>query len=274
MQAETAPRFEFGANWKRYLDGLSESRILAAQQSLQAMLKLDRLDGLTFVDLGCGSGIFSLAALRLGAAAIVSLDYDPLSVECARSLKDRFAPASNWRVARDDATDRTLPSRVGTFDVVYSWGVLHHTGAMWEAFDIACALVAPGGLLFVSIYNDQGFKSVLWRRVKRTYTRLPHTLQPPAAVVATVPLELPGLMRAAVRGRLGEYAQSWRRTARGMDHWRDIVDWVGGYPFEVARPEEVVDFSRARGLELTKLKTVGGALGCNEFVFRRPAPGT
>src|SRR3954462_10511920 len=146
MATQMEPRFTFGENWTRFLESLSENRIAAAERSLQTMLETDRLDELTFLDLGCGSGIFSLAAQRLGAAAIVSLDYDPLSVECARSLKDRFAPASNWRVARDDATDRTLPSRVGTFDVVYSWGVLHHTGAMREAFDIACALVAPGGL--------------------------------------------------------------------------------------------------------------------------------
>ena len=54
-----------------------------------------------------------------------------------------------------------------------------------------------------------------------------------------------------------------------MNHWRDAVDWVGGYPYEVATPEAVLDFCRARGFELTAMRCGGVGLGCNEFVFDR-----
>jgi 2-polyprenyl-6-hydroxyphenyl methylase/3-demethylubiquinone-9 3-methyltransferase len=54
-----------------------------------------------------------------------------------------------------------------------------------------------------------------------------------------------------------------------MSPWRDVVDWVGGYPFEVARPEEIFEFFKSKGLVLGKFKTCGGGHGCNEFVFEK-----
>ena len=59
-----------------------------------------------------------------------------------------------------------------------------------------------------------------------------------------------------------------------MSFWQDLIDWVGGYPFEVSTPEQIFDFYRARGFTLPRLHTCGGSLGCNEFVFRKAAPGT
>ncbi len=262
-------RFDFGENWKRFLESFSEARLSEATESLQRMLEAEQLIGTSFLDLGCGSGLFSLAAQRLGAEPVLSLDLDPISVACAKSLRDRFAPHARWTVDCADATDPSLPDRIGTFDVVYSWGVLYHTGALWEAFEISCRLVAPGGRLYVSIYNDQGGKSALWKRFKRTYNRVPSPLRLPFSILAAVPLETPPLIRSIAHGTLGAYARSWRQTGRGMSRWHDLVDWLGGYPFEVARPAEVVDFCHARGFALTKLKTVGGASGCNEFVFRQ-----
>ena len=64
-----------------------------------------------------------------------------------------------------------------------------------------------------------------------------------------------------------------RTDARGMHRWYDLVDWVGGWPFEVARPEEVFRFLRDQGFQLEELRTCGGKLGCNEFLFRRSEVG-
>jgi 2-polyprenyl-6-hydroxyphenyl methylase/3-demethylubiquinone-9 3-methyltransferase len=61
------------------------------------------------------------------------------------------------------------------------------------------------------------------------------------------------------------------KNKRGMSYWHDLVDWIGGYPFEVATPEAIFDFYMARNFELIALKTCGGRCGCNEFVFRRSA---
>ena len=110
-----------------------------------AALGTSDLAGRTFLDIGCGSGLFSLAALQLGAK-VHSFDYDPDAVATTRQLRDRYAPDSDWRVEQGSVLDSSLISRLGQFDIVYSWGVLHHTGALWEALDAACRLVAPGGL--------------------------------------------------------------------------------------------------------------------------------
>jgi 2-polyprenyl-6-hydroxyphenyl methylase/3-demethylubiquinone-9 3-methyltransferase len=166
-------------------------------------------------------------------------------------------------------------SSLGHFDVVYSWGVLHHTGEMWRALEHAHRPVSKGGLLFIAIYNDTGTQSVRWRFIKQFYNSLPRLLRTPYAVAVATPLELRGMLRALASGRPSNYLKRWtEKNDRGMSHWRDAVDWIGGYPYEVAKPEEIFEFYKARGFSLQRLKCVGD-LGCNEFVFKKTleAPG-
>jgi SAM-dependent methyltransferase len=271
-------RFEFGENWQAFLDVLDDDRVAEAERSIQKMLGAESLSGRSFLDAGSGSGLFWLAARRLGADPVRSFDFDPSSVACTRELRRRFFPDDpRWTVEEASVLDEEFVRSLGQWDIVYSWGVLHHTGAMWRALEIAQSAVKEDGLLFVSIYNDQGRKSRLWRTVKRTYNRLPESLRPLLTLSVMGPYLLLGFARAALGGGAIRYIRSWtdNRTGRGMSRWHDLVDWVGGYPFEVAKPEEVFDFLSARGFVLQRLTTVGGALGCNEYVFRRTAsPGT
>ncbi|HVF66680.1 MAG TPA: class I SAM-dependent methyltransferase [Pyrinomonadaceae bacterium] len=264
-------RFEFGENWSRFLAVLDDERIGRAEESLREMLGVESLEGRSFLDIGSGSGLFSLAARRLGAR-VHSFDYDPRSVACARELRRRYFPdADGWEIQEGSALDAEYVRSLGRFDVVYSWGVLHHTGSMWEALANAALPVAPGGKLFVAIYNDLGSRSARWKWIKKTYNELPKLLRPPFAAVVSAPNEAKMILRAVATLRPGEYVRSWTTYAekRGMSRWRDIVDWVGGYPYEYATPEAVFDFYRARGFKLTRMKCGGVGLGCNEFVFVR-----
>jgi 2-polyprenyl-6-hydroxyphenyl methylase/3-demethylubiquinone-9 3-methyltransferase len=263
-------RFEFGRNWARFLQVLDEARITAAERALQAMLG-PRLDGLRFLDIGSGSGLSSLAARRLGAH-VHSFDYDPQSVACTTELRRRYFPSDpDWTIERGSALDAGYLQRLGSFDVVYSWGVLHHTGDMWKGLENAAVPVAPGGRLFIAIYNDTGTQSRRWHWIKKTYNELPGALQTPFAVAVVVPRELKALAGATLRGRPQEYFRSWShyRHLRGMNKWYDIIDWVGGYPYEYATPDQLFDFYGERGFELVKLKVGGAGLGCNEMVFRK-----
>jgi 2-polyprenyl-6-hydroxyphenyl methylase/3-demethylubiquinone-9 3-methyltransferase len=232
------------------------------------MLEKRTLDRMSFLDIGCGSGLFSLAARRLGAR-VHSFDYDPQSVACAQELRRRYFPDdSAWTISTGSVLQREFVDSLGKFDVVYSWGVLHHTGSMWQALELAQLPVAEGGKLFLAIYNDQGRASRSWLKIKRAYNRLPGGLRFTVLWPSFLRLWGPTTLRDFLRGRP---FHTWRTygSERGMSPWRDVVDWVGGYPFEVAKPEEVFDFYYSRGFALLKLKTCAGGHGCNEFVFER-----
>src|SRR6185437_11580112 len=159
-EIQAGNRFRFGANWTRFLAVLDETRIADAETSLRGMLGVMDLQGRTFLDIGCGSGLFSLAARRLGAV-VHSFDFDPRSAACARELKRRFFPEdSAWQIDEGSVLDSQYLDRLGKFDIVYSWGVLHHTGSMWLAFENAIGRVTYAHwALFIAIYNDQGWKS-------------------------------------------------------------------------------------------------------------------
>jgi 2-polyprenyl-3-methyl-5-hydroxy-6-metoxy-1,4-benzoquinol methylase len=264
-------RFEFGENWRNFSALLTEERVRDAELSLASMLHLDNLRGRSFLDIGCGSGLFSLAAARMGVGRIHSFDYDANSVACTAAVKEQFfVTKEDWTIERGDITDPAYVRNLGTFDIVYAWGVLHHTGAMWTAIANACARVAPGGVFFLSIYNSQGRRSELWRDIKRVYNRLPRRLRHPYAVLVTMPMQVRAFALATLTLRPGDYLRSWVSSReRGMSRWHDLIDWVGGYPYEFAKPEEVFRFCRDRGFVLTELTTKGRGLGCNEFVFHR-----
>lgn len=259
MASRSAPAFTFGENWLEFSAILDSDRVAASEASVRSLLQLTRLEGLTFLDVGAGSGLFSIAALRLGAAKVVALDRDPNCLAAIRRNVERFASAdqaARIELREGDVLDAaSLPSE--TFDIVYAWGSLHHTGSMWEAISHAAACVRSGGLFVVAIYNHT-WSSPLWHQAKRLYHASPRwtrTLMV-AALTGT---------RAAVRAVRLKHPF---RVERGMNVWYDAVDWLGGLPYEYASSTRVEDFLRGRGFRPTQ-RILTSRSGCNELVFRK-----
>lgn len=269
VEVARGERFEFGKNWQRFLEVLDEQRIQKATEALASMLGCTSLTGKSFLDVGSGSGLSSLAAARLGAR-VRAFDYDPASVACTNELRRRYGTEASWQVEEGSVLDAPYLARLGRFDVVYSWGVLHHTGAMWQALENVIRLVSPGGSLFIAIYNDQGEPSRRWRAIKKLYNRLPRPLASGLAVLMFAARDMRLLIGDLIKLRPAFYVRRWTEySKRGMSRWRDHIDWVGGLPFEVAKPEEVILFYQKRGFRLVNLTTCAGGQGCNQFVFER-----
>jgi 2-polyprenyl-3-methyl-5-hydroxy-6-metoxy-1,4-benzoquinol methylase len=270
VPVDPAARFAFGANWARFLSDLSEERIAAAEASLVEMLGKESLKGLTFLDVGSGSGLFSLAARRLGAS-VRSFDFDQQSVNCTVELRRRYFPNDpDWTVDRASALDQEFMNSLGKYDVVYSWGVLHHTGAMWLGIELAAKRVRDDGLLYLAIYNDQGWWSRVWWLIKFVYLRVPALLKPTYAyalwyaIVWLNVVKYTLLLRpmVALRPLLSE------KPRRGMSQKHDIVDWMGGFPFEFVRYDVLVAYLQALNFKVVRGNANHG-IGCHEVVLKR-----
>ncbi|MGH9452921.1 MAG: class I SAM-dependent methyltransferase, partial [Terriglobia bacterium] len=261
--------FSFGRNWQSFVERhLTPERERLALQSICDFVETSDLEGRSFLDVGCGSGVFSLAACRLRARNIYSFDVDPFSVRCCQELRRRAGDPEHWTVAEGSILDLEFLQCLPKADVVYAWGSLHHTGNMWQAIRNAASLVAPGGLFFLSIYNqvDGRRGSEFWLRVKRRYNRS-------SSVVKRL-MELAYAARFGVLPALRSFqnpAQSLRNYGRerGMSFWPDVVDWLGGYPYEFATVHAIFRFcTRELGMELVNVLDTN-TTGTNQFLFRR-----
>jgi len=260
-------RFAFGANWLRFLATVDEERIGAATASLQAMLQTSDLRSKSLLDIGCGSGLFSLAARRLGAR-VHSVDFDPQSVACTQELRRRyFAGDRDWHVEQGSVLDRHYMTALGTFDIVYSWGVLHHTGAMWLALENAIGRVEPTqGKLVIAIYNDQGWKSHAWWFVKLIYNGMPRVLKPMFIALVSFVVNLIVILKYTVRLRPMSALRPLfaDRRERGMSAKCDQIDWIGGFPYEFVSFDVLARYLEARGFSVTA-SIRNGSHGCNEL---------
>jgi len=264
---ELESHFSFGENWSHYAEKIDESRIEEAEKSLIRLVGREAIEGKTFLDIGCGSGLFSLAAVRLGARKLLAVDLDPKSVQTTRKTLSRYAAGKNWDV-QNVSVFNLDPEKLGTFDVVYSWGVLHHTGAMYQAITKAATMVAPTGMISLALYAKTPFCG-MWRIEKRIYSQSPKWVQ---KMIEAVYLTLVR-MRLALKGESYQKRREKYWEQRGMDMYYDTRDWLGGYPYESISPGEAKTFMRGLGFDQIRAFTEPciGLLGtgCDEYSFTR-----
>lgn len=260
-------QFAFGENWKSFAAIVTDENVSAAVQNLEQLVTPEQIAGARFLDIGCGSGLAMLAALRLGASEVVGIDLDPDSVAAARGLLQQHAPQQNWRVERGSVFDlcNIIKER---FPIVHSWGVLHHTGDMRRAIKSAAEMVEPNGTLAISIYLRTFFCQA-WAIEKRIYSKAPGFLQLPIRIAY-------GAARSLRTIAAGENPISFARKvhSHGMSWKHDLHDWLGGYPYESASPDEVLAMLADCGISARRIdhgKTPIGVLGstCAEYVGRR-----
>jgi 2-polyprenyl-6-hydroxyphenyl methylase/3-demethylubiquinone-9 3-methyltransferase len=260
--------FSFGKNWKNFLKGINEDKIKNAESSIIDFLGLKDLKNKSFLDIGCGSGIFSFGALNLGAKKIVSFDIDSFSVECCNYFYNKAYRPENWRVIKGSILDDNFILNLGNFDVVYAWGVLHHTGQMWKSIRNSLKLVNKGGYYYLAIYNKvDGWKgSDFWLKVKRIYNHSPKVVKYSFEFIYMLAYFVVNFLKLeSPIKKIKNY-----KSGRGMSWRRDITDWFGGYPYEYATVKEILNFmdSNFPRFKLVNIKRTEG-LENNWFLYKR-----
>lgn len=270
-------RFGFGKNWEDYIKKhFSEERVEISRKHMLSFLGMEDLKGKTFLDIGCGSGLHSLAALRSGAEKICSFDYDPDSVATARRLKEFAGNPSHWEIHQGSILDKEFLRTIEPADIVYSWGVLHHTGSMWEAMDSTAGLGKKSSLYYIALYDYETHVNPtpeFWLDVKQRYNK--------SSEWGKRKMELWYIWRFMLHGNIPFLPILllpillvrifWYKKSRGMAFYNDVKDWLGGWPMEFAKRADAREWAEKNGLEILTMKT-GEAN--TEYLFRHASEST
>lgn len=261
-------RYGFGKNWSEFIEKhFSEERVRISQDNLLGFLRYPDLKGKTFLDIGCGSGIHSLAALRAGASQVFSFDYDMNSVKTAEFIRNREGNPSNWTIQQGSALDKEYMKTLPKSDIVYSWGVLHHTGAMWDAIRNATIPLKDDSLFFIALYTHDvqvNPSADFWLDIKQKYNK--------SGSIGKKYLEFWYFFKFILipdiiyRRNTVKKFKDYKET-RGMELWTDIKDWLGGWPMEfikIMEMQKVAD--KEFGMELLNMTSVEANA---EFLYRK-----
>lgn len=265
-------RFRFGNNWKDFVDNnLNEESVKHAISCTKNILDESKIDlkDKTVIDIGCGSGLFSLVALELGAKFVTSFDFDPDSVICTKNLlRSRNFDEKNYKCIEGNILDVDFINNLGKYDLVYSWGVLHHTGELYQALKNATLLVENDGLIFISLYQKTIFDP-LWKVEKKFFSSSSKNIQ---LVICKIWIILLKILYT-LKGKSFKKIVSNYFMKRGMNFYNDLYDWLGGYPYEGIDTKDCVKFFSKLGfiniLLKKRSKYYAISSGCNEYIFSK-----
>ncbi len=263
-------QFDFGNNWLEFSKkALTSEKVSAARNDFAGLIGEIDLEGKSFLDIGFGQGLSLLAASEKGANTVGN-DINP---KCAEVLNLNASYFPNIKIPRisiviGSILDLSIVEELRVkskeekgYDIVHSWGVLHHTGKMWEAIRNASSLVKEGGHLIIAIYNKH-WTSPAWKMIKWFYCKSPLPMQ---KFMLHLFYPIICLAKFIVSG------EGPKKQSRGMDFYYDLIDWIGGYPYEYATINEINHFVSKLGF--CKIREIAAKMptGCNEFVFARKA---
>jgi len=263
-------QFSFGKNWSDFLKSLDKKKVEVAKKSLLNFTDLKSFKNKTFLDIGSGSGLFSLSAILLGAKKVTSVDVDENSVLCTKYLREKYdIDSKKWEIKKGSALDKNFIGSLDEADILYSWGVLHHTGNMWQALENVSNIVKKNGIFYLAIYNNfEGlpFSSKTWVKLKRFYSKR-GKLSRKIIDSCYIAYYIAGLLASGKNPY--KYIKNYKRDSlRGMSFYYDAIDWLGGYPYEYASVNEIKKFYWEKGFKLKKTRKTKRE-GCNEFLFMK-----
>jgi SAM-dependent methyltransferase len=267
VNQDSEQRFEFGRNWHDFIQkNYGQDKVETSKNHILNFIEKDNLDGLTFLDIGCGSGLHSIAALQAGVSLVHGFDYDPDSVAATRFVQGQAGNPDNWTAEQGSVLDDKFMNNLPMFDFVYSWGVLHHTGDVWHAIQNAAGRVKPGGYFYIALYSaDVQIDPTpeFWLQVKRNYVA--------SGWLKRRYMDIWYVWRFMMNRDIRRFPEFLKRMQehkknRGMNIFTDIRDWLGGWPMEFVYDKEAIDFCKKMGFGLEKIST-GEAN--TEFLFRR-----
>jgi len=249
--------FNFGKNWLNYSKTVKNEDLETMKESLVNLIGLENIKDKTFLDIGCGSGLFSIAAKKLGAGKVIGIDILPDSIKSSEENKKKF-DVQDISFERLSILDDKIKN-LGRFDVVYAWGSLHHAGEMWKAIENTIHCVENNGLLVLAIYNKH-WTSKFWWNIKKIYNcknRIIKKIIELWYFIFIVPVKFVLFMKEYLKDR------------RGMNVYHNAIDWLGGFPYEYAAKKEIVLFLKKKNFRIIKYIPARGSTGCNEFVFKK-----
>jgi len=263
-------RFKFGENWSNYSSSVNLEKIELAKKDIIRLV--GDVSNKSVIDIGCGSGIHTVAFIQLGVKSIVSFDYDLKSVETTKKLVKKFCyKKSKYKVFQADILNIDSLSGLNKrkFDIVYSWGVLHHTGSMFEAIISTTKFLKDNGILVLGLYVKTKLCN-FWYYEKKIFNKYKF-LQPL--------IKLPFLFFLIIGLSLKKRSSPYKiihdyKKQRGMSIIFDVNDWLGGFPYESIDDNSLLNFLKLKGFKIVRKFNTNSRIGffgaaCGEWVLKK-----